>query len=316
MTNLVKLHPWLARCVFAGLMGTAAAGCSRSFAVIHTTPGLPHSGPQVTVAQGRSRLTVKTVAVVADRCNHQSDSRDEAIGAAVEPPELKTRCGVQLTEIERALSAVGLRVLSSHAIRELARAQGLSYTEAARALHAEAYFEINSLEKVDFNLNRLQVTPVISRANEAGEPLAADPRPPQDDDSSLKEIAERARSEHEACVKRLDAKNPRCAALGSGTDEPDPGPGSIDGICGAMLNVKVVTAKDHVNLWFYRGQRHVAFPTAATLARRVGGRWELVRGPERYPAAQCGADSYVQMIRDVADDMAQKFVRAEPSPAR
>lgn len=97
---------------------------------------------------------IKTVAVKApDTCSNRT--ADQRSGAAVSQETiLKTDCGVEMAEIERALSRASYRVISWKELRLMMEgkkdekdAKPLSAVEVASLLGAEVLFQINSLEK-------------------------------------------------------------------------------------------------------------------------------------------------------------------------
>lgn len=92
---------------------------------------------------------IYSVAVRApDSCSDQTSAT--ATGdASARGTILKTQCGVEMAELERALAKKGYRVISWKVLaRELAvTADGKSAAAVAAALGAEVMFQINSLEK-------------------------------------------------------------------------------------------------------------------------------------------------------------------------
>ncbi len=97
--------------------------------------------------------TVKTVAVKApDSCSNRT--ADERTGVAVsQEAVLKTTCGVEMAEIERALSKASYKVISWKILaREMEgkmerEGKNISALEVASKLGAQLLFQINSLEK-------------------------------------------------------------------------------------------------------------------------------------------------------------------------
>jgi hypothetical protein len=89
--------------------------------------------------------TARTVAVRApDQCSNRTT--DQATGdAASAGAILRTNCGVEMGEIERALTRAGYTVISWNILdREMARNN--SPVDAASALGAQVLFQVNSLE--------------------------------------------------------------------------------------------------------------------------------------------------------------------------
>lgn len=96
---------------------------------------------------------VVTVAVKApDNCSNRT--ADDATGAAHSRESvLKTTCGIEMAEIERALARKGFKVISWKAM-EMAMKSNESISAAAGALGAEVIFQINSLEKSTRNMGK------------------------------------------------------------------------------------------------------------------------------------------------------------------
>lgn len=90
---------------------------------------------------------VVTVAVRApDSCsNRTADERTG--GAQSQESVLKTTCGVEMAEIERALTKASYRVISWKVLSREMDGRNLSALEVAGKLGAEVLFQINSLEK-------------------------------------------------------------------------------------------------------------------------------------------------------------------------
>lgn len=91
--------------------------------------------------------TVKTVAVKApDSCSNRT--ADERTGVAVsQEAVLKTTCGVEMAEIERALSKASYKVISWKVLAREMEGKNISALDVASKLGAQLLFQINSLEK-------------------------------------------------------------------------------------------------------------------------------------------------------------------------
>lgn len=94
--------------------------------------------------------TTTTVAVRApDQCSNRTTNQttgEATAGGTV----LQTNCGIEMGEIERALTRAGYNVVSWKIVdRELSRTGDASATTAAAALGAQVLFQINSLERSD-----------------------------------------------------------------------------------------------------------------------------------------------------------------------
>lgn len=90
---------------------------------------------------------VKTVAVKApDSCSNRT--ADERTGVAVsQEAVLKTTCGVEMAEIERALSKASYKVISWKVLAREMEGKDISALDVAAKLGAQLLFQINSLEK-------------------------------------------------------------------------------------------------------------------------------------------------------------------------
>ena len=69
--------------------------------------------------------------------------------ASLELGVLRTRCGVEMAELERALARAGYRVVSWDALQHLATSEEIPIREAASRLRVDALFQVNALERVD-----------------------------------------------------------------------------------------------------------------------------------------------------------------------
>ncbi|HEB91133.1 MAG TPA: hypothetical protein ENI85_16275 [Deltaproteobacteria bacterium] len=67
---------------------------------------------------------------------------------------LRTRCGVEMAEFERALTRAGFRVVSWGAVQQLSRNQEKSLLGSARALGIDVLLQVNALERIDIQPGR------------------------------------------------------------------------------------------------------------------------------------------------------------------
>ena len=74
--------------------------------------------------------------------------------AALEVGVLRTRCGVEMAQLERALAQAGYRVVSWSALQAQMRSEEVSVREAAHALGVDALVQVNALERVDVRPHR------------------------------------------------------------------------------------------------------------------------------------------------------------------
>lgn len=97
---------------------------------------------------------IYTVAVRApDSCSNQTSA--SATGEArAAGTILKTECGVEMAELERALTKKGYRVISWKVLARELSVSGKTAAEVASSLGAEVLFQINSLEKSEKSLGK------------------------------------------------------------------------------------------------------------------------------------------------------------------
>ena len=135
---------------------------------------------------------------------------------------LRTRCGVEMAEFERALSRAGYQVVSWGAIQHISRHDETSWLEAAKGLGVEILLQVNSLERIriqpgrDARFERRFF--LATREGEKAEPASVE--------------HSRAR-EFERLIKRKEA------SLASGAR------------VGATINVSAVSVDTGTTIWFY-----------------------------------------------------------------
>jgi hypothetical protein len=112
--------------------------------------------PEIIVTQTyRSEAAkIRTVAVKApDSCSNRT--ADERTGGAVSREAvLKTNCGVEMAEIERALSRASYKVISWNVLAREMEGKNLSALQVAANSGAQLLFQINSLEKSTKNIGK------------------------------------------------------------------------------------------------------------------------------------------------------------------
>jgi hypothetical protein len=104
--------------------------------------------PEIIATPAYNQLAGRAVTVAVrapDRCSNAT--ANEATGSATASGAiLQTNCGVEMGEIERALTRAGYNVISWNVLaREMAR--NSSAAEVANSLGAQVLFQINSLER-------------------------------------------------------------------------------------------------------------------------------------------------------------------------
>jgi predicted ribosome quality control (RQC) complex YloA/Tae2 family protein len=180
---------------------------------------------EVTITPRYSKMAsqIKSVALNApSSCANQSGAA--ATGTAVGRGDIiKTRCGVEMAEIERALVRQGFTVYSWNMLNSII---GLNMTaiEGAKKLGAQVLFQVNSLERV--NLNPGRDTRIVRSFFDSNDD-AASLSPLEQDENQIKEIKKAIEKDEK---KLLSSKTK----------------------LGAMLDVSAVDSETGQSIWFYR----------------------------------------------------------------
>lgn len=138
---------------FVILLSIMATGCSKKFIVVQSSvvekikPAGNNSEITITETYSKKALALKSVALNApSSCSDKSASemtgKAEAKGDVV-----KTLCGVEMAELERALVRQGFVVYSWKEIGDLTKKDNTPL-ESAKVLGAQVLFQVNSLERV------------------------------------------------------------------------------------------------------------------------------------------------------------------------
>lgn len=135
---------------------------------------------------------------------------------------LRTRCGVEMAELERALARAGYQVVSWSAIQQMATRQEKPLLEAAAELEIDVLLQVNALERIDIQPARdARWERSFYKATVGGEQR-----------SSAVVEQDRARS----FDRLIGGKE---ASFGSGLR------------VGAMINVSAVWVESGSTIWFY-----------------------------------------------------------------
>ncbi|HPG29107.1 MAG TPA: hypothetical protein PLW10_25970, partial [Myxococcota bacterium] len=214
-----------------GLVALAGCGTSTPYYLIESrlVQSSRHLGsPDVTetpvfrgMRGGVRTLGLQPPDVCADRgLSRSSGGGDPQIGV------LRTRCGVEMAELERALARAGYRVVSWGAIHHLATRQEKPVLEAASELDVDVLLQVNALERVELQPGRdARFERRFYRARRSGE--RTEPA----------RVTPVRRSEFEALVA------PREARLVTGKR------------VGATINVSAIQVATGAALWFYEWTR-------------------------------------------------------------
>ncbi len=135
---------------------------------------------------------------------------------------LRTRCGVEMAEFERALSRAGYQVVSWGAVQHISRKEDTSLLEAAADLGVEILLQVNSLERIRIQPGRdARFERRFFLATREGE--RADPA-----------FVEQSRArEFESLIKKKEASLAKGARVG------------------ATINVSAVSVDTGTTIWFY-----------------------------------------------------------------
>lgn len=171
---------------------------------------------------------IKSVALSApSSCANQSAA--SATGSAANTGDVvKTLCGVEMAEIERALVRQGFTVYSWNMVSSAINANITKNAAAvAKALGAQVLFQVNSLERVTVNPGRdSRIERSFLKSNAFGESLS----PLELDDSQINKI--------KAVTTGDEAKRFRSIVR-----------------LGAMLDINAVDSETGQTIWFYRGSK-------------------------------------------------------------
>jgi len=127
------------------------SGCAKNYVV--TSRLVENTRPETNadVTQSRSYSSVlkrtRTVALRApDSCANEGAARARGESSTT-GGILQTDCGVEMSELERALARAGFNVVSWDAIRKMVKFENITPVAASNRLGADVLFMINSLER-------------------------------------------------------------------------------------------------------------------------------------------------------------------------
>lgn len=218
--------------------------------------------------------------------------------AELELGVLRTRCGVEMAQLERALARAGYRVVSWGALHHLSASEEIPVRAAARQLGVDALFQVNALELIELRPHRdARWERRFYRATETGE--RTEPA----------HVERARRSEFEALIE------PRERQQIGGTR------------IGAAINVSVVSVPTGATIWFYEWTRVEDAETTPVLAvladcdddrcralvstAQLEGDGLVDRSsasvaPPRDPEGESQA-IFQALVRDLVTDLAERF---------
>ncbi|MEZ4216174.1 MAG: hypothetical protein R3E88_06830 [Myxococcota bacterium] len=288
----------LAACV------AAAAGCaSAPYYVVESRlvqSARFAAAPDVTASPAYRELVARVARVgvrLPDVCADRGISAGSG-DASFQQGVLRTRCGVEMAQLERALTKAGYEVVSWDAVQQKARREEKPVLAAARELRVDVLLQVNALERVDLDAGRdARWERRYYRATRTGE--RRDPARVAAARADRFEELVRAREERLLGGRRI----------------------------AATINVSAIWVETGAAIWFYEWT-HLddasVDPTAEVLVRCEDERCEEV--VERDPAANDGpregsivgvstsgdpADEgqaiFHALVREVVTDLAERF---------
>ena len=273
-------------------LGLAAVGCTTPY--VRVTSQLVNLKREIardvtcSPQYAGARANVTVVALRApDSCIDKGASAQT--GKAQQTEEvLRTRCGVEMAEVERALTRQGYVVTSWRDLASMVTSEKIAAKDAALKLNAQVLFQVNSLEKVRLPPEEARWERSFHVSSKRGDEGVT---------ATLDEKGERALRELVAPrEKEILERAP----------------------FGAMLDVSAVFAQTGQTIWFYRWAKGqpVSRDEGSThlLARRSDARWIKADAEEEsaalIPAAATEKEDdtrYFTLLRDVVSDFANEF---------
>ncbi|MFA4918089.1 MAG: hypothetical protein WC581_02420 [Thermodesulfovibrionales bacterium] len=217
-------------CLFAAIsmIALTQSGCTGNFVLVQSNAiETTKSGnlAEVTVTPRYSKMVsqIKSVALNApSSCANKSAS--EVTGAAEGKGDVvKTLCGVEMAEIERALVRQGYTVYSWNMLNNLI-GTNMTAIEGAKKLGAQVLFQVNSLERVKLSPGRdVRLEHGFFESTKYGDRLGAVGFD-ENRISNLKDVIGANEIKQLSFAKRL----------------------------GAMLDISAIDTETHQTIWFYR----------------------------------------------------------------
>jgi len=307
MSKLTLGIPWLT------LAMLSTAGCSHTwrYAIDDQLKNIRPDSREITASAQYGLFAgdrIKTVAVQAPtEC--ASEGAASATGGANEREKrttvLETRCGVEMAEVERALTRAGYVVISwqnLHAAFGERADKSENYVVVARRLGAQVLFNVNSLERVHVTVGEdaswdRHFARDEENAKDADKPI------PEKDTMRLRALIEPSEKQI-ADGNRL----------------------------GAMLDLTAVAVETSQSFWFYRGvhMEEVGTPKIKRVVMHKGDLWSFDAAASADPGDNAGTDHehasagsadaerqedarYFKLVREVVGDFVTNF-RKGPGP--
>jgi len=133
------------------LLLSTVSGCGRYYVLESNLIQFDSAqkSPEITLTKAYNNFKDKRLKVALrapDTCVDEGASRKKGT-AQFQEEIMRTSCGVEMSEIERALVKEGFQVSSWKAVQNIVRYSNVTPIIAAKQLGAEIMFQINSLEK-------------------------------------------------------------------------------------------------------------------------------------------------------------------------
>ncbi len=216
--------------IFGTALLLAATACGGKFVIVKSrfVEATREGDRDVTPSPKYSELieagAIKKVAVRAPDACAAADASQRTGAARGEQTVMSTRCGVEMGEIERALTSAGFVVISWRDLDQTITKDGLTPLDAAKQLGADVLFQINSLEQVvsrpgkDARWDR-----VFCKSNKKGEIQ----EPAQLEEVDMNDLAGRVGEQERLAADAVTSQ-------------------------AAMLDVNAVLVEGGQTIWFYR----------------------------------------------------------------
>ncbi|MFK7898947.1 MAG: hypothetical protein AB8G23_24165 [Myxococcota bacterium] len=143
------------------LLGMSLVGCGTRTPYVLVESELIESSrrsaePDVTETSAfrKKRSGIETLGLrPPDVCADQGISAGDGAGR-LQLGVMRTRCGVEMAELERALSRAGYEVVSWNAIRQQVSGKEIPLLDAAKGLGVDVLLQVNSLERFELRPGR------------------------------------------------------------------------------------------------------------------------------------------------------------------
>lgn len=116
---------------------------------LRSEPDVTETPSYRALREGVRTLGIKPPDVCADRGSSAHDGTGR-----LQLGVMRTRCGVEMAELERALARAGYQVVSWSAIDQMSTRHAIPILEAAARLEIDALLQVNALERIEMKPGR------------------------------------------------------------------------------------------------------------------------------------------------------------------